>query len=164
MKASIMRAGIAAMSLAYAVQSASGQATSLGLSVRAVAEVQAKASDGGRQIDGLVSAQRVSPGDEVVYTLEIRNTGPATVHAPVVVYPVPAHTMYVADTATGPGADVSYSIDGGHRFAYAESLKASDEGRARPAKAGDYTHIRWKLKNDLQPNSVAFARFRAIVK
>jgi hypothetical protein len=34
----------------------------------------------------------------------------------------------------------------------------------RPATAADYTHIRWQLKHSLKGNSVAFARFRAVVK
>jgi hypothetical protein len=60
---------------------------------------------------------------------------------------------------------VSYSTDGGRTFAGAENLKVvGADGKPRAAVAADYTHIRWKLKNSLKANSVAFVRFRALVK
>jgi hypothetical protein len=65
----------------------------------------------------------------------------------------------------GAGAVVSYSIDGGRTFARPEELFVTGEDdKKRPAAAEDYTHIRWRLKHILKGNSVAFARFRAIVK
>ena len=72
---------------------------------------------------------------------------------------------YVADSAVGPGAEVSYSVDGGRSFDRAENLKVpGKDGEPRPAVAADYTHIRWRLKNSLKANSVAFVRFRARVE
>ena len=69
------------------------------------------------------------------------------------------------DTAVGPGADVTYSVDGGHTFDRAENLKVTGaDGNPRLAVAADYTHIRWQLKNSLKVNSMAFVRFRALVK
>jgi hypothetical protein len=73
--------------------------------------------------------------------------------------------LYVADTAVGPGAEVSYSVDGGRSFDRAENLKVPGaDGRMRPAVATDYTDIRWQLKHSLKANSTAFVRFRARVK
>jgi uncharacterized repeat protein (TIGR01451 family) len=113
----------------------------------------------------LAPAERVVPGDQVVYTLEIRNTGMVPVHAPWVTYRIPAHMAYVADSATGPGAELEYSIDGGRTFERPENLQSVDaEGHAQIAKAMEYTDIRWQLKNTLKSNSVAYARFRAVVK
>jgi len=145
--------------------SQSGQATSGDIAVRAVAEVRSKADPGGVGALRLTPATRVVPGDEVIYTLEVRNTGSASIRAPTVTYPVPAHMAFVADSATGPGAEVSYSVDGGITFGEPDTLRLTGEdGRARRAKASDYTHIRWKLKNNLKANSVAFTRFRTVVK
>jgi hypothetical protein len=60
---------------------------------------------------------------------------------------------------------VSYSVDGGHTYDRPENLRvAGPKGQMRPATAADYTHIRWQLKHSLKGNSVAFARFRAVVK
>jgi hypothetical protein len=72
---------------------------------------------------------------------------------------------YVADSALGPGAEVSFSVDAGRTFDRPENLKVQGpDGRLRPAVAADYTDIRWQLKNSLKANSVAFVRFRAVVK
>jgi hypothetical protein len=40
----------------------------------------------------------------------------------------------------------------------------NSEGQSRAAIAADYTHIRWQLNNPLKGNSVAFVRFRVLVK
>jgi uncharacterized repeat protein (TIGR01451 family) len=144
---------------------ASGQATSSSLVVKVIAEVETRVMQDGREIVRLMPASRVVPGDEVIYTLEIRNSGAAPVAEPTVINPVPAHMAYLADSATGPGAEVSYSIEGGHSFDWPENLRmVGADGSSRLAKPADYTHIRWTLKNTLRVNSVAFARFRAVVK
>lgn len=135
------------------------------LAVKAVAEVERVTQERGREVSKLVAADRVVSGDEVIYTLEIRNNGPVSVPRPLVTYAVPEHMTYVADSAVGPGTEVSYSIDNGNTFDGPEGLKIHDPGsETRLARAGDYTHIRWQLKNALKPNSVAFVRFRARVK
>jgi len=134
------------------------------IAVKSIAEVQ-RAEGGGRGTGKLVRADRVVPGDEVIYTLMVRNTGAAAVASPMVTQPVPEHTLYVADSAVGPGAEVSYSVDGGRTFDRVENLTVQGaDGHTRPALAADVTHIRWQLKNSLKSNSVAFVRFRAVVK
>ena len=135
------------------------------ISVKAIAEVAVKSSEGGRETLHLEPADRVVPGDEVIYTLEIRNTTAMVRPPPTVDYPIPEHMRYIADSAVGAGAVVSYSIDGGRTFARPEELFVTGEDdKKRPAAAEDYTHIRWRLKHILKGNSVAYARFRAIVK
>ena len=137
--------------------SASGQVPASPLKIRSIAEVESRSK--------LIPADRVVPGDRVIYTLEVRNTGATALDAPTVTHPVPEHMRYVADSAVGPGAEVSYSVDGGRSFERAENLTVQGpDGRLRPAVAADYTDIRWQLKNSLKANSVAFVRFRALVK
>lgn len=135
------------------------------LSVRTVAEVETRVSVNGHDAIRLVPAERVVPGDQVLYTVEIRNTGPVPLPHAVVPYAIPDHMRYVADSAVGPGAEVSFSVDGGRSFDRPGRLRvATPSGALRPATPADYTHIRFELKHTLEPNSVAFARFRAIVK
>jgi uncharacterized repeat protein (TIGR01451 family) len=134
------------------------------LAIRSIAEVESRSHTAGRESLKLIPADRVVPGDRVIYTLEVRNTGPA-LDTPVVTHPVPEHMRYVADSAVGPGAEVTYSVDGGRSFERAENLKVPGaDGRLRRAVAADYTDIRWQFKNTLKANSVAFVRFRALVK
>lgn len=113
----------------------------------------------------LAPATRVVPGDQIVYTLEIRNPGPEPIHAPIVIYPVPAHVAYLADSASGPGAEVTFSVDGGQHFDEPENLRVPDDrGQLRRASAAQYSHIRWALRHALKRQSIAFARFRAVVR
>ena len=104
--------------------------------------------------------------DEVVYyTVRIRNPTPVAARDVIVVQRVPANTAYLADSASGPGADITYSTDGGHTFAAADALMMKDDaGATRLARPQDYTHIRWHLRNVLAPSAVALARFRAVFK
>jgi uncharacterized repeat protein (TIGR01451 family) len=144
---------------------AAGQVPGHPLDIRSIAEVESRSRAAGREIVKLIPADRVVPGDRVIYTLEVRNTGATALDAPIVTHPVPEHMRYVANSAVGPGAEVSYSVDGGHSFDSAENLKVLEAGgRLRRAAAADYTDIRWQLKNSLKANSVAFVRFRALVK
>ena len=148
-----------------ASQTTSDAGTDKTIAVKAIAEVETRISRNGRDIIQLAPADLVVPGDQVIYTLEIRNTGAAAVLAPSVRYPIPKHMRYIAESAVGPGADVSYSVDGGRSFDRPENLQvAGPGGQLRPAAAADYTDIRWQLKHSLKGNSVAFARFRAVVK
>jgi uncharacterized repeat protein (TIGR01451 family) len=125
--------------------------------VRAIAEVEQAAK--------LAPAKRVVSGDRVLYTLEVRNTGPTTAPPPRVDYAVPAHTWYVTESAVGPGTEITFSVDGGLNFDRPENLRMPGvDGEMRGAVGTDYTHIRWQLKNSLKANSVAFVRFRVLVK
>jgi uncharacterized repeat protein (TIGR01451 family) len=128
------------------------------LDVKATAAVR-------RDPGGLVPADRVVPGEEVFYTLEIRNIGTKPLPPPTVDFAIPEHMRYIANSAVGAGAEVSYSIDGGHTFDRAENLSVvAAGGDARLATPADYTHIRWRLKHALQAKAMALARFRAVVK
>jgi uncharacterized repeat protein (TIGR01451 family) len=149
----------------HVLTSAAADAPADPIAVKAIAEIETRVSRHGTDAVQLQPAKRVVPGDQIVYTLEIRNTGAAAVPAPSVSYAIPEHMAYIADSAVGPGAVVSYSVDGGHTFDRPDNLKvAGPEGQLRAATAADYTHIRWQLRHPLKADSVAFARFRTLVK
>jgi uncharacterized repeat protein (TIGR01451 family) len=135
------------------------------ISVKAIAEVQQSSQTEGRGTTKLIPADRVVSGDTVFYTLEVRNTAPIAVKRPVVTYAIPAHMIYMPDSAVGPGTEVTYSVDAGRSFDAPENLRIQESGgQVRAATAADYTHIRWQLKNPLKGNSVAFVRFRVQMK
>jgi uncharacterized repeat protein (TIGR01451 family) len=150
---------------AFMMAAASGQTSSAHIALRVIAEVEAHGTEHGRAYSRLVPADKVVPGDSVIYTVEVHNVGPNSVDSPTVMQPVPAHMVYLADSAVGPGADVAYSVDGGLSFDAPDNLKiTAANGSVRVATAVDYTHIRWQLKGLLKADSTAFVRFRARVK
>jgi uncharacterized repeat protein (TIGR01451 family) len=105
---------------------------------------------------------KVVPGVEVIWTVTAKNVCPQPSDAVTISNAVPQHMTYVANTATGPGADVAYSIDG-KTFAKSSELTVQDNGAARKARADEYKHIRWVFKDSLQPGASTMATFRAVL-
>ena len=129
------------------------------------ATLEVKATAAVRQDHALVPADRVVPGDEVFYTLEIRNTGARPLPPPTVDFAIPEHMRYIANSAVGAGAEVSYSVDGGHTFDRPENLSVVPVGGECAPRHGSRLHAH-PLAPQARPeaNSMAFARFRAVVK
>jgi uncharacterized repeat protein (TIGR01451 family) len=156
---------VALLALTLLSLSAKAQVTANPVTIKLIAEVELTATEQGRETKKLVPADRVVPGDRLIYSLEVVNTAVTTVPGPAVTTPVPAHMRYVADSAVGPGTEVSFSVDGGVSFDAPENLQVKgSNGELRAAEATDYTHIRWQFRNSLKAGSVAFVRFRAIAK
>ena len=117
-----------------------------------IAEVRENASTTpGREVYRFVPARLLEQGQVVYYTLRITNQSTVPLRNVAVVQPVPANTTYLADSASGPGAAVSFSVDGGKTFEPAGSLMIEVEGSTQRAQAAQYTHIRWQLRNPLAP-------------
>lgn len=113
----------------------------------------------------LLPADHVVPGDTVIYTIEVRNAGANPVDDFSFTITVPEHMVYVADSAVAPGAELSFSVDGGRSFDPAEKLTVHGaDGKQRPAVAADYTAIRWTLRNRLKSGSMVLARYRAVLR
>ena len=102
----------------------------------------------------------VQQGQEIFYTVRIRNPQTTAMAALSVVQPVPVNTRYVAGSATGAGADITFSTDGGRTFAKPAELRSVDNSDPIPSQS--YTHIRWQLRFPLAPGAVVLARFRAV--
>jgi uncharacterized repeat protein (TIGR01451 family) len=162
---STFHAAVGLLIAVFGAALADGQPAVNPIVIRAIAEVESRRVEHGREVAKLLPADRVGSGDWIVYTLEVRNTASTAVPPPMVTYAVPEHMSYVAESAVGPATEVTYSVDGGQSFDAPENLKIQDaDGQRRLAGAADYTHIRWQMKNGLKGNSVAFVRFRARMK
>lgn len=110
----------------------------------------------------LVPVETVVPGDEVIYTITFTNNGKSDAESVTITDPVPAEMRYVEGSAFGGGTDILFSADGGETFAAATDLLVAEaDGSVRSARAEDYTHIRWLMRNPLQPGKRGVARFRA---
>lgn len=128
--------------------------------VELTAELRVSEGNNSREYQ-FVPANRVQQGQEIYYTVRIRNPGTATLDNVSIVRAIPANTRYVPGSATGAGADIQFSIDGGLSFAKSAELKSTtDPGHV--AAANQYTHIRWQLRYPLPPKAVLLARFRAV--
>jgi len=136
------------------------------ISVQTVAgKEQSVTDESGQEATRLVPASTVVPGDEVIYTISFTNISDEPAEHVTITNAVPQHMAYVGETAFGPGTVVTYSVDGGISYGSPDELMVKDEeGDERPANASDYTHIRWVMRNNLEPGSKGFARFRAQLK
>ena len=95
-----------------------------------------------------VKADRLAAGDELHYTIRVRNPGVRFVTDVQVVKRMPDGVQYIDGSAVGPACDVDFSADGGQTF----TVKAPAEG---------FTHLRWSLRRPLPPGATALLRFRA---
>ena len=98
-----------------------------------------------------VAAGRLEAGDEVHYTIRVRNPGSNPVNDVQVTKRMPFGLHYLPGSASGPACAVEFSTDGGKTYA------------AKP-KEGEYTHVRWNMREPLPPASTALLRFRAIFR
>lgn len=129
-----------------------------------VAEVREDVVVGpGRSFARYKPATAIGQGQTVFYTVRIHNPTPISVPDVVTVQKIPINTRYVPGSAAGPAAEIMFSIDGGQTFLPERQLWVTEENSApRRALAGEYTHIRWRLRNPLAPGATALARFQAI--
>jgi uncharacterized repeat protein (TIGR01451 family) len=95
-----------------------------------------------------VPAGRLEAGDEVHYTIRVRNPGTNPVNDVQVTKRMPFGLHYLPGSAKGPACDIQFSADGGKTF-------------AAKLASGEYTHVRWSMKQPLPPGSTALLRFRA---
>jgi uncharacterized repeat protein (TIGR01451 family) len=114
----------------------------------------------------LVPADKVVPGDEVKYTIVFKNDTKVPVDAGTVVVtnPVPANTVYVADSAFGSGTKIQFSIDGAKSFGSPDDLTVVRDGAKAPASSADYTTIRWTFGPALAPAAQSYVSFNVRLK
>jgi uncharacterized repeat protein (TIGR01451 family) len=112
-----------------------------------------------------VPAKTVVPGSIVVYTITAKNTGAQPADNVVVTNPIPQQMRYIDGSATGAGTDITFSVDGGKKYAQPEKLNVKDAtGKPRPATPEDYTHVRWTFTSSLQAGQATPVSYRAQVK
>lgn len=153
----------------YALSVSTGHAGPLHTDAAAAAEPQvtletawvAQAGDRERIVHG-------DPPDNALarlYTLRFRYEGEKPATRLQIVFALPAGEHYLAGSATGPGASVSYSVDGGRSFAapgelFVRSNPGDPEAAGRVASAADYSHIRWELEGLHPPGRSGIVSFR----
>ena len=129
-----------------------------------VQKEQVEVDEAGNEKTVLVDADKVVPGEHVVYTITFQNIGDEPAQNVVITNPIDANLTYIEGSAFGPGTDIQFSVDGGKTFAGRDALTVIEDGNERPAEAKDITHIRWVMQEDLAAGAQGNARFAAILK
>jgi uncharacterized repeat protein (TIGR01451 family) len=132
--------------LAFALPAFAADEQPITLTVKAEKEIVVM--ENGTPVTKRVPAEAAEPGTELIYTLNYANTASAPATNLAFKNKVPDLTVYIDGSATGDGASIDFSIDGGATFAPLVDLKITDAGtgKPRPATAADITTIRWNLK------------------
>jgi uncharacterized repeat protein (TIGR01451 family) len=105
----------------------------------------------GFKVKKLVPAKQAASGDTLVYTLAYSNKGDETARDAVIDNPIAKGASYIAGSATGSGAEITFSVDDGKTFARPEALMSevmlmSGTKVRSPASPEDYTHVRWTIR------------------
>jgi uncharacterized repeat protein (TIGR01451 family) len=123
---------------------------------------------GGARTTRMVPADAVSPGDVVEYVLTYANQGDEPATDANIDDAIPRGTVYLAGTATGEGAEITFSSDGGRTFAPAVKLTyefrlPSGAVEKRVATPAEYTHVRFTLRK-VAPGATGKVAFRVKVR
>ncbi len=105
------------------------------------------------------------PGDAVRYELEFTNVVDVPVQNVAFTDRIPHGLVYVSGSSASDGRDVTieYSIDGGATYHETPLIDTVVDGERvrRPAPPQSYTHIRWLVRDVIQPRAKVTAEFRA---
>ena len=123
-------------------------------------KIETTVVDKGVEKTVLVTPKIVVPGNRLLFSTSYRNESAAPVQNFVVTNPVPAGIAVAAPDA----ASLTVSVDGGKTWGKLAALVVKDtKGAARPAQAGDVTHVRWTLAT-IAPGAAGAVAYHAIVK
>jgi uncharacterized repeat protein (TIGR01451 family) len=119
------------------------------VSVSIKTEKQEVVVKNGKKLNQIVPATKFAPGDTIIYTITYTNKGTEPAVNAVVVDPVPKGTSYIGDSATGAGAELTFSIDGGKTFKKPSELfhqvTVAGKKEQKLASSDMYTDIRWTI-------------------
>ena len=120
--------------------------------------------DGTKHTD-IVPADHVLPGVEVIWNINYEVIGTQPISNAVIIDPVPKNMEYVAGSAAGDKAEITFSVDGGKTFAAPDQLQVKNpDGSTRTALPKDYTTVRWVLKGKLPVGTKGTVTFHAILQ
>jgi len=153
------------LSLSFAFAPASAHAEG-DIVVQTIAETEKEVvTAAGRKEKKREPVKLAIPGSTVIYTTRFTNKGAKPAGNIVINNPIPNDTNFVAGSAFGANAVITYSVDGGKTYDAANKLRVrTPDGKTRAAKPDDYTHIRWTYKGELAPNKSSDVGFRVVIK
>ncbi len=106
----------------------------------------------------------VELGDVVEYRLVFTNITGRRINNIQFTDPLPEGMYYLQGTAGADreDVDVEFSLDGGTSYSEQPMVEVVVDGRTeqRPASPEDYTHIRWTVHGEVQPDARVTAAFQ----
>lgn len=149
---------IAAAPLAFAPAYAS-------MTARQVVEKEVvTASADGKETVKRVPADKVTPGETIVYSIRYKNDGADPAADIILVMPVPKEVAYVEGSVTGEETAVAFSADGGKTYVARGRLTVEENGSTRAARGDEITHIRWTLAEPVAPDGSGEVSYKALLK
>ncbi len=119
----------------------------------------------GKKSYKFIPAKKVLPGEIVQYNTFFQNISNKPAGNIMIVNPIPKHTVYLPNSIQGRGTKSQFSVDGGRHYGNKGTLKVRGrDGKYHPAKASDYTHIRWQYLGNLAPKAQQAVGFRVRLK
>jgi len=112
-----------------------------------------------------VSADKVTPGEKVVYTVDFINDSAEPASDLVLAMPIPTDVRFLEGTADRDGAVVTYSVDGGASFVERDALSLpAVGGGTRPASSDEITHIQWRIAGPVAVGASDAVAFKGRLK
>ncbi len=131
------------------------------LKVTSKAQKMVIVNKAGKKSYKFIPATKVLPGEIVQYNTFFENISKKPATGINIVNPIPKHTVYLPNSATGKNTQSVFSVDGGKHYGKAGTLKVRGrDGKLHPAKPSDYTHIRWQYHGSLAPKAKQAVAFR----
>ncbi len=107
-------------------------------------------------------ADKVTPGETVIYSIRYKNDGAVPAADIVLIMPVPKEVAYVEGTVAGAdSASVSFSADNGATYVARGRLTIVEGGEVRPARGDEITHIKWTLAAPVAANAEGEVSYKA---
>ena len=132
--------------------------------------VSTQTKEDGNSEELFSAAETARPGQIVEYRVNVQNVSDQSLPAnnAAVTGPIPAGTIYLADSASSDSALLEFSADGGQSFSLPPVMMTvvNEEGEEIQveAKAEDYTALRWSISKTLEPQENLIFVYRVIVK
>ncbi len=110
------------------------------------------------------SADKVTPGETIIYSIKYKNDSADPANDIVLVMPVPKEVAYVEGSVSGDDTSVAFSADGGKTYVARGRLTVEEGGESRPARGDEITHIRWTLSAAVPPKGEGEVAYKAILR
>jgi uncharacterized repeat protein (TIGR01451 family) len=153
------------LALAAAAPLALGSANASMTARQVVEKEVVTASADGKETVKRVPADKVTPGETVVYSIRYKNDGAEAAADIVLVMPVPKEVAYVEGSVEGEEtASISFSADGGDTYVARGRLTIVEGGEARPARGDEITHIKWTLTAPVAAKAEGEVSYKAVLR